>query len=117
MEEFTGNLSTDGFNADEYLDSIIEEMGMKDKDPDKIAELKNGMLKQMNDVILKTVSLNIEPEVIDAVTSEYDDVEDPVFLLSLLVEYSPMVQIEVVRELEKFRERTLYAFNRLKKSV
>ena len=103
------------FNANIFLDSLIDEMGLQNDDPDKVYDLKMLMLKRMNDVIMEAISLNIEPEVIDAVMSRYGDAEDPVFLLSLLIEYSPGSQFAILEALEKFREQTLEAFGRLKR--
>lgn len=98
-----------------FLDSIIEEMGLQKESPEKVANIRKLMLKQANDAILKEISLNIEPEVIDAVTSRYGDAEDPVFLLSLLIEYSPGSQKAIVEALYKFRRQTLDVFNKLKR--
>lgn len=103
------------FNANIFLDSLIDKMGLQNEDPDKVYDLKMLMLKRMNDVIMEAISLNIEPEIIDAVMSRYGDAEDPVFLLSLLVEYSPGSQAAIVEALDIFQNQTLEAFGRLKR--
>ncbi len=103
------------FNPNTFLDSIIEEMGLQNEDPDKVYGLKMLMLKRMNTVITDAISLNIEPETIDAVMARYGQVEDPIFLLSLLIEYSPGSQIAIVEALDNFREQTLSDFSRLKR--
>jgi hypothetical protein len=103
------------FNPQEFINSLIAEMGLQDEEPEKVEQLKNGIEKQMTDIILNTASLNLDPEVMDYVTERYMDVENPLQFFIQLIKHDFGAQIAVLDALDKFKEQTLSVFNRLKK--
>jgi hypothetical protein len=102
------------FDVKEFIDSLIYDMGMKDEDPEKVKILRDGIEKQINEIMLNTASLYTDPEVIDMILEEYKDQDDLAYLCAKLIEYSPRVQLEIFNALDDFRNQTMEAYNFLK---
>ena len=103
------------FDPKQFIDSLIEEMGMQNEAPEKVEALKKNIEEQMNHIVLSTASLNLDPEIMDYVLEEYKDEEDIGFLLSKIIEYSAHTQLAILDALDEFREETLMVYNRIKK--
>ena len=104
------------FDPKQFIDSLIEEMGMQNEAPEKVEELKKNIEEQMNHIVLSTASLNMDPEIMDYVLEEYKDEEDIGFLLSKIIEYSAHTQLAIYDALDDFREETLMVYSRIKKA-
>jgi len=104
--------SNTGFDPDEFIDSIIQEMGMGNEDPEKLEELKMHLETQMDFVIMNTASLYIEPDVIDGIMQRYPDINDTSFLFAEMVKASDKTQWAIITALDEFREETLNAYQK-----
>lgn len=104
------------FDPKQFIDSLIEEMGMHNEAPEKIEKLKNNIEIQMAHIISNTASLYMDPEIMDYVLEEYKDEEDIGFLISKIIEYSAHTQLAILDALDDFREETLMVYNRIKKA-
>ncbi|MBU0728042.1 hypothetical protein KKA95_05140 [Patescibacteria group bacterium] len=107
------NSSKPTLDINVFVDSLIEQMNMQGAEPEKLQALKEGMLKQINNVIMDTVSLYLEPEVIDAVMEKYGDSDDPYYIYTQFVKKSPNVQLEILNALQEFEEQTMQAYKQL----
>ncbi|MBU0577215.1 hypothetical protein KJ742_02830 [Patescibacteria group bacterium] len=110
----TEEIDTSSFDPKEFIDSLISEMGMADREPEELAEIRGAIEQQMNHIVLKTTAIYLEPEVIDEVLEEQKDTEDFMYLVSRFIKFSPRVQLAIYDELDEFKEQTLEAFNILK---
>ncbi|MBN2087920.1 hypothetical protein JW758_06265 [Candidatus Peregrinibacteria bacterium] len=108
----TDSNSTTPFDPRTIIDDLMKEMGMENEDSDKVKELKEAMQKQMNDVILNTASMNLEPEIIDYVMEKSDDDDDIEFVFAEIIKHSPEAQEAIIIALYEFKEETLGAFKR-----
>ncbi len=104
------------FDPKQFIDSLIEEMGMQNEAPEKVEELKKNIEAQMNHIIMNTASLYIEPEIVDYVLGEYKDEEDIGILLSQIIKHSAHTQLAILDALDDFREEALMVYNRIKKT-
>lgn len=105
---------TDHFDAFDFIDGLIEEMGMQNEDPIKLQTLKQAMFEALTRHLLQAAQDNIEPEVVDFVLEELKDEPNPAVLVQTLIQTSPMAQIAMLAALEEFRANTLEAYNYLK---
>jgi hypothetical protein len=110
------NTTETTFDPKQFIDSLIEEMGMQNEAPEKVEALKKNIEEQMNHIVLSTASLNLDPEIMDYVLEEYKDEEDIGFLLSRIIEYSAHTQLAILDALDDFREETLMVYSRIKKA-
>jgi len=102
------------FDAYAYIDDLVEEMGMKDENPVKLAGLKSAMMEALGRHLFQAASESLEDRVIDVVMEELKDEEDVEFILQELVRTSPGAQMAMLAALDEFKEHTLEAFNKLK---
>ena len=105
------NYKNTEFDINAFLNSMVEEMGMENEDPEKLEMLKERMTKQMNQVIMDAVSMHLEDEVIDYVMENHGNSPDPFYIYTLFIKYSPNVQLGIIEALDEFRERTLKFYN------
>ena len=103
------------FDPDEIINLLIEEMGMKDEDPEKVSALKQAMEQQMYHVILSTAAMHVEPAVIDGVLKEFANEESPELLFAELIRHSPASQEAILEALNDFYDETIDAFKTLSK--
>jgi len=103
------------FDANLFLDSLMEEMGMCNEPPETVAELRHAMEKQLVSDVLSAASLHIEPEVIDIALAEYGNETDPLFFIRQLIARSPAAQIAILEAMDTFYKQTLETFNAIKK--
>jgi hypothetical protein len=99
-----------------FIDSLIEEMDLQNEVPEDVKELRDGLMEQVKNVILNAISLNIEPEVMEAVLERYKNVSDITLLITEFIAYSFDSQVAILEDLEKFREDTLSAYNQFKQA-
>lgn len=102
------------FNANTFIDELVEEMGMQNEDPVGLAELKKDMLEALTRQLWQAAEENIDMEAIDIVLDDMKDEEDPGMILRTLIHASPGAQLGMLDALEEFRINTLEAFNKLK---
>lgn len=107
--------SNTSFDIRAYVDTLINEMGMQDTEEHKLEALKLSMYKQINYIMMNTASLYLEPEVIDYVMNEYGNTDDPFYIYSQFIKHSPLVQVAIMEELDKFAEQTIKAYRQLTK--
>jgi len=103
------------FDPKAFIDSIIEEMGMQNEAPEKLAMLKGYMERQLDHVISRTASETLEPEVIDKVLEEYGETKDIGFLFEKCVQDSVDTQWAIVKALEEFKDQTINAYLQIKR--
>jgi len=103
----------DTFNAFDFIDELIVEMGMQNEAPEKLEELKANMIEALSRKLFQTAAENIEGEVIDIVMEELEDESDLEVILRTLIQASPTVQVALVLAIDEFRENTLEAYNKL----
>ena len=102
------------FDANAFIDRLVEEMGMQNEDPVKLAGLKSAMMEAFGRHIFRAAADNIEERVIDVVMEELEGEEDVEFILQELVRTSPAAQFAMLEAIDEFEKNTLEAFNKLK---
>lgn len=102
------------FNPFALIDELIEEMGMQNEDPVKLAGLKEAMFEALGHQLFNAAAENIEDEVIDAAMEDMKDEKDAGFILRELMQTSPGAQLAMLGAVKEFKENTLEAFNKLK---
>ena len=108
------NNNSDQFDPYAFIDELITEMGMRNADPVKLSKLKASMFDALARQLFQAAQDNIEPEIVDMVLEELKDEEDPLFIITELVQTSPSCQLALLAALDVFREQTLDAFSKLK---
>jgi len=104
-------------DPDKFVEGLLNEMGFADKTDEQKQKLTDQINSQLNHVILNTISLNLEPEVITIVVDHFEEEKDPITLIRELVKRSPGCQIALIEALEKFKEETLEIYNKYAKNV
>src|SRR3989338_3494844 len=108
---FTKNNS---FDTQDYVASLIKDLGLENAEPAKKEKLRQMIEKQMTNLILRTASLALEPDVVDEVIEEHGEETDPVWFIRKLIEESPAAQSDIVQALDEFYDQTLNALKVLK---
>jgi hypothetical protein len=106
--------NTEQFDPYVLIDELIEEMGIQNEDPVKLAGLKEAMFEALGHQLFNAAAENIEDEVIDAVMDDLKDEKDAGFILRELMQASPGAQLAMLGAVKEFKENTLEAFNKLK---
>jgi len=104
------------FEPNQFLDQLIEEMGLQNEAPEKVEVLKEKMAQTLHDRLFEAASEAIEPEVIDAVMDEQDEEKELWTFILELLKRSPAAQEAMTQALEDFRAETLEAFEVLSKT-
>lgn len=107
------HFQTTGFDPNDFVQSLIHDMGFQNEPPDKLNGLKEDLINQMTTVVLNAVSLYSEPETMEHLAAKYKDDKDLVYFVQELTRHSPRTQMAVLHALDQFYDQTLDAFNAL----
>ena len=99
------------FDAEIFIEQLIEEMRLQNEDEGELKKLKTNMFEVLSRELLQAASQSIEPEVIDVVMEALKDERDPGVILRELVQTSPGAQLAMLAAAEEFRKQTLEAYN------
>ena len=111
----TQHIQNDGFNTKQFLDELLEEMGLHLTPEKELNDLKKFMQAQMDHAIMTAVSMHLEGSVIDDVFERYADETNSDAIFIELVANSPNAQIAIIEALGEYRRNTLDAFKTLAK--
>jgi len=106
--------SMEPIDINQFIDSLIEEMGMDDVAPDKQLELKEHMLRELDHRVSTAASQSLSPEAIDEVAESYSEITDLTYLIQECVKKSPEAQKAILEAMEEFKEQTLNAYFQIK---
>jgi hypothetical protein len=104
------------FDPQGLIDSLIDEMGLRNETPEKVAALKEKMMIQIAHIVLSTAAMHVEPEVYDKVLGYAETIKDPAHLYAELIKGSEEAQIAILQALYEFKNQTLDAYRKIKKS-
>ncbi len=104
---------TTGLDPHDFVQSLIRDMGFQNEPPARLTGLREDLINQMTTVILNTVSLYVEPEILERLAAEYQNEKDVVNFIKELMRYSPRTHLMVLHALDEFYDQTLDAFNTL----
>lgn len=102
------------FDPNEFIDSMIEEMGMEDAEPEKRMMLKEYLERQLDHAVATAASQFLNPEAIDRVVEEYRNMGNAAYLFQKCIQQSPEAQWAILSALEEFKEQTLNAYFSIK---
>jgi len=107
--DFTKN---DVFDPDDFIESLIDEMGLKDAEPEQKETLRQLIGNQVTELIINTASLHMDPDLVEAVAEKFPkEAEDPVYFTRMLIQYSPEAQMAIAEALDTFYDEQMEDFH------
>jgi hypothetical protein len=103
------------FNPTHYIQMLMDEMGFAKSPEDVRQRIFDELAKQVDRLVMDTVTLYATPEYLDEALTLKEDSGDLGALIMELVKNDPQVQVKLIEALDAFYEDTLAVYGRFSK--